>query len=160
MLHLNLPGKMDRTFSHLVIDFNGTIAIDGVLKPALLPLLEQLNDQLDIHILTADTHGTVKSEIEAKIPALSQRIHIIPADGQRKAKRDFVLDLVADETIAVGNGCNDCLMLQEAGLSLCVMDAEGASVKTLLQAEMVFRSAEEAFSFLYSPGRMKAGLRI
>lgn len=42
---------------HLVLDVNGTLAIDGQLLPGVVDLLSNLRDHLTIHLLTADTHG-------------------------------------------------------------------------------------------------------
>lgn len=44
---------------HLVLDFNGTLAIDGKFIDWVVQLLNKLSEQLSIHVITADTFGTV-----------------------------------------------------------------------------------------------------
>ena len=57
MIELNIPGKGIVQLEHLVSDVNGTLAIDGKLIEGLPRLLTDLRDRLEIHVLTADTHG-------------------------------------------------------------------------------------------------------
>jgi len=60
---------------------------------------------------------------------------------------------------AVGNGSNDSLMLKAADLGVCVIEDEGASVKSVINADIVCRSIEEAFELLIKPKRIIATLR-
>ncbi len=53
MIKINIPGK-DETheIAHLVLDFNGTLALDGKIKPGVGELLAELSRQVRIHIVT------------------------------------------------------------------------------------------------------------
>lgn len=42
---------------YVVFDVNGTLAVDGQLLPVVQELLDTREDQLEFHLLTADTHG-------------------------------------------------------------------------------------------------------
>ena len=57
MIELNIPGMGIVQLEHLVSDVNGTLAIDGQLLDGLSRVLIDLRDRLEVHILTADTHG-------------------------------------------------------------------------------------------------------
>ncbi|MFA5328606.1 MAG: hypothetical protein WC384_12515 [Prolixibacteraceae bacterium] len=63
MLVINIPGKKSLEIKHLILDFNGTLAIDGKLIEGTKPLLELLGKQLIIHVLTADTFGSAEKEL-------------------------------------------------------------------------------------------------
>ena len=45
------------TFEHLVMDVNGTLAVDGQLLDGVAEKVVSLRNRLTIHLLTADTHG-------------------------------------------------------------------------------------------------------
>ncbi len=57
MIKLEIPGEGELVLDHLVLDVNGTLAIDGQLLPGVVDLLSNLRNHLTIHLLTADTHG-------------------------------------------------------------------------------------------------------
>ena len=58
MLCVKIPGREELQLSHLVLDYNGTIALDGEIIEAIRPRLEVLEKALSISVITADTHGT------------------------------------------------------------------------------------------------------
>ena len=64
MIELAIPGWNHFVLEHLVLDLNGTLAVDGDLLEGVAERLEKLRAQLEIHLVTADTHGT-QSTIEA-----------------------------------------------------------------------------------------------
>jgi soluble P-type ATPase len=61
--------------------------------------------------------------------------------------------------MAIGNGANDELMLREAALSFCLVNAEGAAVSALLAAQVVLHSLPDFFELIFRPGRLVATLR-
>jgi soluble P-type ATPase len=64
MLEVNIPGYRTLVLSFLVLDYNGTIACDGHLIPGVRGRLEALSEIVAIHILTADTFGSVQKEMQ------------------------------------------------------------------------------------------------
>jgi len=57
MIELNIPGGQLLRLSHLVCDVNGTLALDGRMVDGLFRPLNALRDRLELHLITADTHG-------------------------------------------------------------------------------------------------------
>ena len=57
MIEVNIPGRGIIQLEHLVSDVNGTLAVDGRLTVGLGRILNNLQDRLEVHLLTADTHG-------------------------------------------------------------------------------------------------------
>ncbi len=155
MLEINIPGKEKIKLQNLVLDFNGTLAVDGELIEGVSHLLEKISQHLKIYIVTADTFGKVK-EYEKILPA---EIHVIPAEDQKKLKAEFVEILGANETVAIGNGTNDSKMLKISKLGIAVVLKEGASVETLLNADIVCASIFDALELLLNPKRIAATLR-
>ena len=54
---IEIPGYKTLDLDYLVLDYNGTIAVDGLIPPAIKERLLLLGDSFKIYVLTADTHG-------------------------------------------------------------------------------------------------------
>lgn len=155
MLELFVPGFKDLRLDHLVLDYNGTLACDGRPLEGVQHRVEALSANLKIHILTADTFGTVQGQV-AEWPC---RVAVIPRDQEAEAKARYIKSLGADQTITVGNGRNDRLMLRDAALGIAVVQIEGAALEALLSADLVVPGILEALDLLLHPQRLKATLR-
>lgn len=155
MLEFAVPGLGDVRLTHLVLDYNGTLAVDGVPIDGCVERLGRLSEKLSIHVITADTFGKVKNYINA--PRFS--LHILSPGQQAEQKKEFVKQLGAESVVAVGNGYNDHLMLKEAALGLALIQTEGAATKTILNADAVFKSINEALDALLNVKRLIATLR-
>ncbi len=156
MILIDIPGNKPLEISHLVLDFNGTLAIDGKLIDGTKPLLELLSNHLIVHVLTADTFGTAERELSG----INCTLNIIDPLDQDAQKESFIFDLGPESVIAIGNGLNDVLMLRLAALGIVVVQKEGASVKTLLNADLVCNNIIDALELLTKPKRISASLRI
>jgi len=155
MIDIRIPGFGHVQAEYLVLDFNGTIACDGVIPDGVRGLLEGLSLDIEIHVLTADTHGNAA----AACAGLPCRLVILPAGAEDRAKRDHVRNLGAGRTVCLGNGRNDALMVREAAIGIAVIGEEGASAETVGNAHVVCRGASEALSLLINPLRLVATLR-
>ena len=52
---IEIPGYKTLDLDYLVLDYNGTIAVDGLIPPAIKERLLLLGDSFKIYVLTADT---------------------------------------------------------------------------------------------------------
>ena len=154
-MQIQIPGYGELVLNHLVMDYNGTLAIDGNLINGVKAALIKISKSLSLHVLTADTFGIAKEGLEG-IPC---QLTILPKDDQQGGKLRFVQDLGAGQTVTIGNGRNDQLMLKEAALGIAVILEEGASVQTLQSADVVCRSIVSALELLLNPLRLTATLR-
>jgi soluble P-type ATPase len=155
MITIDIPSYKTLNLEHLVLDFNGTLAIDGNLIPEAYNLIKTLSSQLRIHCLTSDTFGTSKTELQ-NLPVL----HRILADGNHMLlKNQYVQSLGADNVVAIGNGSNDFLMLKSAALGIALIQKEGASTETLKSAHIICHSVIDALELLIYPNRLIATLR-
>lgn len=155
MIEINIPGFKHLYLEHLVLDYNGTLAVDGRLTTGVQERLHWLAEALRIHIITADTFG----EVRATVADLPCTLHILPQQSQAEAKRDYVRGLNADHTVCIGNGRNDRLMLAEASLGIAVILAEGACSSSITDADVVCRDINNALDLLRYPLRLTATLR-
>lgn len=155
MIDIRIPGFGQVALEHLVLDFNGTLVCDGILAEGVRDLLARLSRGLEIHVVTADTHGNAA----AACKGLPCRLVVLPEGDQDVSKRDYVRTLGAGRTACIGNGRNDRLMVREAAIGICVIGEEGASAETAAAAHVVCRSAGEALSLLVHTRRLVATLR-
>lgn len=155
MIILNIPGNQKIEVNHLVLDFNGTLAIDGKLIAGTRPLLEWLSKQLSIHVLTADTFGTAKTQLDG----INCTLKVIDSEDQDVQKESYLYDLGHEGVIAIGNGLNDALMLRIAALGIAVIQKEGASVQTLMNADIICPNILDALELILHSKRISATLR-
>ena len=155
MIELNIPGRGEIQLEHLVLDVNGTLAVDGQLMEGMSRLLKGLSDRLTIHLLTADTHGR-QQVIDQQLGLKAVRLQPGNEAGQKAA---YVCQLGAAQVVAVGQGANDAGMLAAAALGICLFSLEGTAIETLLQADLVVQSIYAALELLENPLRIVATLR-
>lgn len=155
MLKVEIPGRGLLELEYLLLDYNGTLALDGELLDTVSELLHQLAKNLKIYILTADTFGRVRSECST----LPVQIQIVGSDTGDKEKGMITRQLGAGKVVAIGNGYNDQQMLQASALGILVIGSEGCAVKSLLEADIVCKNIEDALKLLLYPKRLIATLR-
>lgn len=157
MLVVEIPGGEPLRLATLLLDYNGTLALDGVLLPGVAERLERLAAVLRVVVLTADTHGTVHEQVRG-LPVAVEVIGM-GGTGQDVAKRDALRACGAASCAAMGNGRNDALMLGEAAFSVAVLGGEGVAGGALQAAQVVVRDIRDGLDLLLVPGRLKATLR-
>lgn len=155
MIEINIPGTGSFHIEHVVFDFNGTIATDGQLIKGVRQGIKDHSDSLTFHVITADTFGFVKKELEDLDIALT----IIPEKNQAQSKLDYLKTLGPDRTVCVGNGANDQLMLEQACIGIALLGDEGVATSTLLAADLMIKNILDVFDYFKTPQRLIAGLR-
>jgi soluble P-type ATPase len=155
MIKVDIPGRAAVCYSHIVLDFNGTMACDGILIPGVEEKLNRLADNLEVHILTADTFGLCRTSCRG----IRGTIKILSTAQGGPEKQKFVEELGAEGVIAVGNGANDALMLAGAALGVVVTGPECTSAKALQAADVVARDINAALEMFLDTRRLIATLR-
>jgi soluble P-type ATPase len=155
MIEISIPGHGLLRLRYLVLDFNGTIAVDGDLIPGVKDALRTLAKDLEIHVVTADTFGSVRSRLKG----LPCSVSILPGENQDAAKLEYVKGLGPGSTVCMGNGRNDRLMLKEAALGIALILDEGAAAETVLSADLFCTDIVSALGLLTHPLRLTATLR-
>jgi soluble P-type ATPase len=155
MVVFDIPGRKRYQLHHLVLDVNGTMALDGCLMDGVVDRLGQLSSQLEIHLLTADTHNK-QNEIDT---TLGMKAHRIRPGSEAKEKANFIDRLGPESVVAMGNGANDEAMMDRAELSVAVLGPEGLSVETLNTADVVVNNINDGLDLLLYPDRLTATLR-
>lgn len=156
MLRINLPQlKSQIEIENLMLDFNGTMAKDGMLLPNVKKVINEISKMLKIHIVTADTFGS----IETQVKDIDCILHIVEPQNQAIAKLNYLQSINPDRTICIGNGFNDELMLKESKIGIAVVQAEGASIFAIKSSDIVCFSIVDALELIINPLRLVATLR-
>jgi soluble P-type ATPase len=155
MFELEIPGFGPVKLGYLVSDYTGTLSVDGRLLPGIRERLDQIATFMEIHILTADTFGKVREELQG----MPCRITILTGPDHHVQKEDYINRLGPEQVIAFGNGTNDRRMLKAARVGVAVSEAEGCAVEALKAADVHVRSAQDGLNLLLNPKRLKATLR-
>lgn len=155
MIKFEIPGERNFIIEHVVLDFNGTIAVDGTIIKGVTELLNQISQCLQVHIITADTHNTVM-QYQEKIPAT---IVVLNGDNTSKAKLEYIEKLNPEKVIAIGNGKNDALMLKQAAIGIALIQSEGASSAAIQSADITCFDIKDALQMVLNTKRIIATLR-
>jgi soluble P-type ATPase len=154
-MELAIPGFGRLSLEHLVLDYNGTLAVDGKLLPGVKARLARLSGMLRIHVVTADTFGKAR----AGLRGLDCRLEILQGGAEDRAKAAYVRRLGPRRVACIGNGRNDRLMLRMAGVGIAVLQAEGASAEAVAAADLLVPSVTAALDLFLQPRRLMASLR-
>jgi soluble P-type ATPase len=155
MISIEIPGFKTLMLHHIVLDYNGTIATDGKLINGVKELLALLAQKLQIHIITADTFGNVEKEMIG-IPCT---VLILPIHDQDRGKLEYIQQIGKENTVCIGNGRNDRLMLKDAALGIAVIQEEGCAAEAIMAADVVIFHIIDALNLLTNPLRLTATLR-
>lgn len=151
-IDLELQGGIIRSFTDLVLDYTGTLSLDGVLLPGVAERLTNIAARMRITILTADTFGKAREQTKGLPVDFS-----VIRTGMEKA--EAVLRMGGENVIAIGNGRNDVPMMRHAGLRIAVIGPEGASAELLQVSDAVVHNVCDGLDLIMHPLRLKATLR-
>jgi len=154
MLTVKIPGREELVLNHLILDYNGTIALDGYLIDGIVPRLEELSKVLRIYVITADTHGTAAS----RCTGLPLEVKTFPTTevGAIKAAE---AEKLTGGVVCIGNGFNDIQMSDVSDLAICVMGTEGCCGALMGHCDIVVTSILDALDLLLKTDRLRATLR-
>ena len=155
MITINIPGYKELILKHLVMDYNGTLAVDGNLIQGVKELLALLADRIHLHVITADTFGNARKNLED----VDCSLEILKKDNQQLEKAEFITRLGKDNVVAIGNGLNDTLILKGAALGIALIQKEGAAATTLQNSDIISNNITDALELLLNPKRLVATLR-
>jgi soluble P-type ATPase len=151
---IHVPGFGPLALENVVLDLNGTLTESGDFIPGVLEALKALRTAgFRIYVLSGDTRGALQKALEP-FPSIEA---VVTKTAQEK--RRFVESIGPERTVCVGNGNIDIEMFKVAKLSICTIQAEGATTKALLQADILVTHIVHALEILLDPDKAVATLR-
>ena len=154
MLRFEIPGRDVLEISTLLLDYNGTIARDGQLIPELVDRIKQLQKDLTVLVLTADTYGNVRSQCEP----YGIEVRTFPSAGAGRFKAEIAKSF-GSGVCSLGNGFNDADMFDASELSIAILDDEGIWAGLLSHADILVKSPMDGLDLLLKKDRLRATLR-
>jgi len=155
-IKISPPGTKEYNIKNILMDLNGTLALDGILVDGVQKRLKRLCKIFNLYILTADTNNTAESLKES---CDGVNIFKIKQETGSIEKLDFLISLGSNSTITMGNGNNDVLMLREAALGICVIGPEGASKEAMDACDILVTDPLAALDIVLNTNRLIATLR-
>ncbi len=152
---IEIPNSKMLDIKHIVCDYNGTIAKDGSVLPEIKTLFETLSKTYTLHVITADTFGSVHQQLQD----YNAQIKVLSSDYHTQEKAAYITSLGSEYCAAMGNGNNDAKMLKSASLGIAILGEEGCSSDALLSADMMCKDISDALSAFIYPKRLIATLR-
>ncbi len=154
MITILRPGQEPLEIDSILIDFEGTLAQDRRVHPKAKDKINLLSKRTKIYVLTKGE----KEGVEKVLKNVKSAIVYLNEEKSSQQKLDLLRQLGGSRTVAIGNGVDDTSMIEEAGLSLCVIGKEGTFTETVKKADLVFMNILDALDFLLKPQRQKTTL--
>ena len=155
MIEITIPGRGNYTIKNLVLDLNGTIAVDGKIIRGVKEKVAMLSQKLDVFLVTADTNKNAEL-LTRDLPITLYKIKEAEENDQ---KLRVVLKKGKNNTVSIGNGCNDISMLKKSAIGICIVGGEGASAEAMMASDLVVSTINDALDLLLKPHRLRATLR-
>jgi len=155
MIEIEIPGRHGFELQHLLLDVNGTIALDGTIIDGVKQRLAELSQKLNVYVVTANIHDNA-DYLEQE---LGIEPHIIGLGQEATQKLSLANLLSKERCVAIGNGANDVLMLKQSAIGICVIGKEGASAEAVQHSDIVVYDINDALDLLLHPKRLIATLR-
>jgi P-type E1-E2 ATPase len=155
MLEIAITSRRVLRLEYLLLDVNGTLALDGQPIPGVRERLDRLSETLGIWLVSADTQGT----LAALAASLKVKTRLLQPGDEAAQKAALVDELGAERVAAFGNGANDAAMLQRAALGIAVLGGEGLAAACVTAADVIAPDIKAALDLLLYPRRLVATLR-
>jgi soluble P-type ATPase len=156
MFLIQRPGQSPLEIEFVLLNFEGTLATDRRVHPKAKDKLNLLSKRCKIYILAKGEQEAIRAILK-KVKA--EVIYLTEGEVSQ-GKLDLLRQVGAARTVAIGNGVDDVAMIEEAGLSICIIGVQGTSAEAIKKADVVFTDILHAFDFLLKPMRHKAALGI
>lgn len=156
MILIERPGQEALQIDHLLIDFEGTLAMDRRVHPKAKDKINLLSKRLKIYIFAKEE----KERVEEVLRRVRAEIVFLNQGDSSKQKLEFLNSLGGFRTAVIGNGVDDLPMLKEAALGMVILGKEGTSGALIQVANLIFTNVIDALDFLLKPLRQRATLGV
>jgi len=152
---IEIPNFKTLEIEHIVCDYNGTIAKDGVVLSEIKELFVALSKKYTLHVITSDTFGSVQTQLKN----YDTKIKVLSSDNHTKEKAQYIKELGSEKCVALGNGNNDKEMLLHAAIGIAILGGEGCSTDAMLNSDLMCKDISEALHLFLDTRRLIATLR-
>jgi soluble P-type ATPase len=154
MISIQRPGMESLDIHFVLIDFEGTLAMDGRVHPKAKDKVNLLSKRATIYILTKSN----REKVEETLKKMKVEILYLTEGDSSQQKLNVLQRLGSHQTAVIGNGLDDVRIMEQAGLGMCVIGKEGSSAEAMAKADLVVNNVLDALDFLLKPLRQRATL--
>ncbi|MBW2991211.1 hypothetical protein KY348_05920 [Candidatus Woesearchaeota archaeon] len=148
-IHNAEPMELDT----IVLDLNGTLAVNGVIPKGVPEKLEKLR-KLGFKILLFT--GNVRNDADKLCGDLGIEYKIaLTSDDKEKLMKKLGIS----NCVAIGNARADIGTFKHAKLSILTLQAEGIHTGAIEHVDVIVPSINDAFDFLLSKATFNATMR-
>ncbi len=160
MKEILVPSYGVLRLKNVLFDLNGTIQFDGKISMDVKEKFKRLKEEYDVYLISADTRGNLEEIAhDLGVSYIKIRADRIDTTNESEAKNYELIRLGKENTVAIGNGNNDSLMLKNAVLGIIIIGSEGAAVNSILNADVALPDPISSIDFLLDEEKIIATLR-
>lgn len=149
----NVPVVGEIEINTIVLDLNGTLAVNGEIVPGSKEKIAELNKLgFKIILFTGDQRGNAKEICD------DLGIEFYKA-GNSEEKEKIFLTLDLEKTAAIGNARIDVGKFKHAKVSIATLQAEGIHTGILSDVDVIVPSVIDALNFFIDPNIFCATMR-
>lgn len=158
-IELDFPCGAFYSLQNILMDMNGTTTMDGKWIDGVTERLKDISKVLNIYIISADTGQTMEELTKDMVKDGYIKTHRLEPGRGDIQKLNFLRKLGWENTVAIGNGCNDALMLKDAAIGISVIGHEGTFMEAMMASKIVVPHICDALDLFLKPRRLIATLR-
>ncbi len=150
----NPPGKGKITLDTIILDLNGTLAIEGNLVDVVIKRIEKLKTLgFKIYLFTGDQRGN--AVIQAKKLGIDV---VITKNTQEKALASKKFN--KNTTVAIGNARIDIGTFENSRIRIATLQKEGIHREILEHVDIIVPSINDALDLLINVDSFNATMRV
>ncbi len=149
----SIPGQDPFEISTLILDLNGTLSVGGVVPEGVK---ERLDAVKDLGFSTLFFTGNTRNDADELASELGIEWKLAKT---AKDKKDLAIEIGADNCASIGNGLIDLELTKTVRLGIATLQAEGVHTQTLLAADIVVPTINDALDLFIDPSRLTATMR-
>ncbi len=136
----------------IILDLNGTLSVGGVLVEGVKERILELKNRFNFYLFSGDTRGN------GQLIADELGINFVKA-GTGEEKKAELMKLNPNTCVSIGNGLIDLEITKLAQLGIITLQSEGIHTQTLLAADIVVPTVNDALDLFLDERRLIATLR-
>lgn len=152
-MNISIPGYAPFDIETIILDLNGTLAIDGKLIEGVKERIAALRERaIRLFLFSGDTQGNaadIARELQLEFRVTKDAI----------AKAEEAKKLKPKTAATIGNGRIDVELFKAVRLRILTLQAEGVHPEALLNADVIVPSINDALDLFLKPKRLIATMR-
>lgn len=149
----DIPGQEQLNIKTIILDLNGTLSVAGEVPDGVKERLEILKSK-NFHVLFFT--GNTRNDADGLAGDLGIEWKLAKSAID---KRDLALEMEPETCATIGNGLIDLELMKVVKLGIVTLQAEGVHVQTMLEADIIIPTINDALDLFIDEQRLIATLR-